>query len=172
MIILLFIAALLSPGDIPPVETIMSRVAENQTRAQEARRLWIYQQSVLVRLHRSNGNLSREELREYMVTPMPKGTEKKLQHFAGKYEDKGKLHEYSEPGYEHKDLDIDADLAKELAEDLANEENSKDGIAGTTTRVVKRGTSKRAVLNKSAARKPNVTRSSAQRTNGTPGSED
>ena len=58
------LTALLLIGSNPPsVETIMARVAENQGRAQEARKQWIYQQSVLVRLHRSNGKLG-EYLKE------------------------------------------------------------------------------------------------------------
>jgi len=125
----LLAALLLVTGDPPSVETIMARVAENQTRAQDARKQWIYQQSVLVRLHRSNGKLAREELRDYLVTPTPAGTEKHLRHFAGKYEQGGKLHDYNVPGFEHKNIDVDADLAKDLAEDLANEEKSKDGIS-------------------------------------------
>ena len=42
----LLLAALLVQAEPPTVETIMARVAENQTRAQEARKQWIYQQSV------------------------------------------------------------------------------------------------------------------------------
>lgn len=125
----LLAAVLLFQAQLPTVESIMARVAANQASAQEARKQWIYQQSVMVRLHKSNGKLSREELRDYLVTPTPDGTEKHLQHFAGKYEEGGKLHDYDTPGFEHKSIDIDADLAKDLAEDLANEKHSKDGIA-------------------------------------------
>jgi len=124
----LLAALLLLGSDPPPVETIMARVAENQTRAQEARKQWIYQQSVLVRLHRSNGKLAREEQHEYLVAPTASGSEKTLQHVAGKYERGGKYHEFTEAGYKYKDLDIDGDLAGDLAKDLGHSEASRDGV--------------------------------------------
>ncbi len=38
----------------PSVDQIMARVAENQARAQEMRRLYIYNQKVVARFHRNN----------------------------------------------------------------------------------------------------------------------
>jgi hypothetical protein len=42
--------------------------------------------------------------------------------------DHGKAVEFGEPGYEHKNVDIDADLARDLANDLTNDKHSRDGI--------------------------------------------
>ncbi len=114
---------------LPAVETIMSRVAENQTRAEEGRNQWIYQQSVLVRMHRSNGKLAREEASDFLVTPTAQGTEKQRLRFSGKYEQKGQYHEYSAPHHEYKEIDVDADLISDIADDLTNEKRSKDGVA-------------------------------------------
>ena len=112
---------------IPSADSIMARVAENQTRAQEARTTVVYRQNVMVRLKRSNGKLAREEYAEYTVMPTPDGIKKEQTKFEGKYVDKGKIVAFAQPGFEHKGLDIDADVAKSLAEDLTNDK-SKDGI--------------------------------------------
>ena len=109
-------------------EIIMARVAQNQDRAQELRRAYIYHQSLLIRFKRGNGKLAREEQREYTVTPSEKGFKKDLVNFTGKYERGGKLFEYNEPGFEYKGVDIDGSVANELANDLANDKASRDGI--------------------------------------------
>src|SRR5437763_851359 len=106
----------------------MARVALNQDRAQQMRSAFVYHQNMLIRLKRSNHKLAREEQREYVVTPTEKGFTKTLTHFAGKYENGGKFFEYNEPGYEYKGVDIDGELAKSLANDLADDKNSRDGI--------------------------------------------
>src|SRR6516165_10061966 len=85
------------------VDQIMAKVAENQARAQEMRKAYIYDQKVLARFTRSNGTLAREEKLEYQVTPTAEGTEKKLTHFEGTWADKGKVAHYDEPGKERKD---------------------------------------------------------------------
>jgi hypothetical protein len=101
----------------PTIDEIMARVAENQHRAQEARKQWVFEQDVRVRLHRSNGKLAREESRKYLVTPTPSGLERKLQ---------------QQEGGEHKGgLDLDGDLVQSFAEDddfnMGNK--NKDGVS-------------------------------------------
>jgi hypothetical protein len=63
------------------------------------------------------------------VAPTAKGMEKTLKHFQGKYLKDGKLIEYSEPGLHYKGFDLDADLITSMAEDMAGDKNSRDGIA-------------------------------------------
>jgi hypothetical protein len=111
-----------------PADMIMAKVALNQNRAQEMRKAFVYHQSMLIRFQRGNGKLAREEQREYTVTPLEKGYKKDLTHFTGKYEKDGKLLEYYEPGFEYKGVDIDASLANGLADSLANDKESRDGI--------------------------------------------
>jgi len=113
----------------PGAGAIMARVAENQDRAQQMRTAFVFHQDVLVRLHRNNGKLAREEYSEYTVTPSASGLKKERTLFQGKLVDKGKVVEFNEPGWEHKGLDIDADLGKSLADELTNDEKSRDGIA-------------------------------------------
>jgi hypothetical protein len=106
-----------APNGAPDIAEIMARVAENQDRAREARKQWVFQQDVLVRLHRTNGKLAREETRKYLVTPTPTGLERKLQ---------------SQEGGEHKDgLDLDGDLVQSFAEDedLNIGDKNKDGVS-------------------------------------------
>lgn len=113
----------------PTVEQIMSRVAENQARAQEMRKAYVYNQKILARFNRTNGKMAREEKLEYLVTPTPAGIERKLTHFEGKYQSKGKVVSYDEPGKEYKDLDVDGDLIKDMVNDMTGDKESKDGIA-------------------------------------------
>lgn len=111
-----------------PADIIMAKVALNQNRAQEMRKAFVYHQSVLIRFQRGNGKLAREEQREYTVTPLEKGYKKDLTHFTGKYEKGGKMFDYNEPGFEYKGVDIDGGLANSLANDLADDKESRDGI--------------------------------------------
>ena len=113
----------------PDVQEIMSRVAANQTKAQQLRRQYVYTQKQTLRLVRSNGKIAREERREYLMMPGAKKVKKHLAHFEGRYESKGRFTSYDEPEYHYKGLDIDADLINSLSEDLTNDEHSRDGIS-------------------------------------------
>ncbi len=112
-----------------PVENVVARVAANQDRAQELRTGFVYDQSLLLRFRRGDGKLAREELRDYAVAPTASGTTKNLRRFSGKYERDGRLIAYMEPGYNYKDLDLDGELITDFAQDFANDESSRDGIA-------------------------------------------
>lgn len=112
----------------PTVDQIMARVAENQTRAQEMRRAYVYNQKVLARFTRGNGKLAREEKHEYLVTPTPDGVEKKLAHFEGKVDRHGHLVSYDDPDKEIKDLDIDGDLIRDMVNEMTGDKETKDGI--------------------------------------------
>jgi hypothetical protein len=111
------------------VEQIMARVAANQDRSQEIRAAFVYHQDLLLRFKRGNGKTAREEWREYTVTPGAKSSQKTLTRFIGKYEKNGKLIEYREPGYTYKEVDLDGEIIDDFANDLANEKDSRDGIA-------------------------------------------
>jgi hypothetical protein len=111
------------------VAQIMARVAENQARAQEARRAYVYNQKILARFTRNNGKLAREEKLEYVVTPTPGGFEKKLAHFEGKYEHNGQITTFDDPGKHYKSLDLDADLLQSMVDDMTGDKDAKDGIA-------------------------------------------
>lgn len=112
----------------PSVDQIMARVAENQARAQDMRRAYVYSQKVLARFHRTNGKLTREEELEYLVTPNPAGIDKKLTHFEGKADRNGQLISYAEPGKEIKNVDIDAMLIQDMVNDMTADKESKDGL--------------------------------------------
>jgi hypothetical protein len=127
-VILLSFAILPALAEEPTVDQIMARVAENQARAQDMRRAYVYNQKVLARFHRTNGKLAREEKLEYLVTPTPAGVEKKLTHFEGKVARNGRFVSYDEPGKEIKDLDIDGDLMRDMVNDMTADKESKDGI--------------------------------------------
>ena len=87
--ILLCFATLPALAEEPTVDQIMARVAENQARAQDMRRAYVYNQKVLARFHRTNGKLAREEKLRIPGHSTPPGVEKKLTHFEGKVERKG-----------------------------------------------------------------------------------
>ena len=126
---LLFSSSLSMASEKPLVEQIMEKVAANQDRAEQMRREFVYRQSVIIRFTRGNGRLAREELRELQVTPTPEQTEKTLLRFLGKYEKDGRLLEYAEPRFRHKELDLDGELISEFAEEFTNDKQSRDGIA-------------------------------------------
>ncbi len=109
-------------------DAIMARVAENQDRAEQKRTAFVYHQSVMVRMNRANGKLAREEYSEFTVTPTPKGIQKERTLFRGKYVDHGKEVAFDEPGYEHKGVDIDADLGNSLVKSFTNDPKSRDGL--------------------------------------------
>jgi hypothetical protein len=110
------------------VAQIMARVGANQETTRDARQLYVYRQEQLLRMHRGNGQLAREERAEYMVMPAKQGSEKQLAKFAGKYEFKGKYVAYDQPDYHYKGVDIDGDLIHDMAEDMMNDKKSRDGL--------------------------------------------
>jgi hypothetical protein len=127
-VILLSFTALTALAVDLTVDQIMARVGENQTRAQDMRRAYVYNQKILARFHRTSGMLAREEKSEYLVTPTPTGVEKKLTHFEGKYERGGKFFAYDRSGQEIKSLDIDGDLIRDMVNDMTGDKETKDGI--------------------------------------------
>lgn len=128
-VILISLVILPALAEEPTVDQIMARVAENQARAQDMRRAYIYNQKVLARFHRTNGKLAREEQLEYLVTPTASGLEKKLTHFAGKVARNGGFESYDEPGKQVKSLDVDGDLIRDMVSDMTSDKESKDGLA-------------------------------------------
>jgi len=128
-VIFLLLPVLPAIAEEPTVDQIMARVAENQARAQDMRKAYVYNQKIRADFHRSNGKLARQEKLEYLVTPTPTGVEKKLLRFEGEVERKGKLIAYDEKNREQGDLDIDGDLIKDMENDMTSDRDSKDGIA-------------------------------------------
>jgi len=126
---LVFPLSFLQAQQTETADAIMSQVAQNQDRAQEMRSAVVYHQNLLIRFKRGNGKVCREELREFSVAPTAKGTDKTLTRFAGKYLKGSKLMEYTEAGFHYKGFDLDADLITAMAEDMAGDKNSRDGIA-------------------------------------------
>lgn len=104
--------------DTPSADEIMSRVAENQERAEAARAKFVYDMNVFVRLKRANGKLAREESRDYVVVPREKGSKRKLLKVEGKILDGKKEQTYSEAGYRTKDSDIDGAITDSFAKDV------------------------------------------------------
>jgi hypothetical protein len=125
--LLLLLLAL--PGLSQTADEIMAKVAENQAQSESVRANWVYHQDVLVRLLRSGGKLAREEERQYTVTPTADGVQRDMTSFKGKYMDHGKEVPVSKPGEEHKDVDIDADIAESLGDMTGGDDESRDGVS-------------------------------------------
>ena len=115
--ILLF-AALPALAETLTADEIMRRVADNQTKAQEARKNFVYDMNVFVRLKRASGKLAREESRDYIVAPGATGAKRKLVKVEGKILDGKNETTYSEAGYMKKDMDIDGGLTDAFARDV------------------------------------------------------
>jgi hypothetical protein len=107
---------------------IMTQVAANVEKAVDARRQYVYQQTVRASLARTNGQLARREKRQYLVIPSETGTEKKLLAFQGEYRKGKQSVTYQEPVKYHQDAGIDAELLQDLTEELINAKTARDGI--------------------------------------------
>jgi hypothetical protein len=106
------------PGQTLSAEDIMCRVAENQERAETSRAAYVYDMNVFVRLKRANGKLAREESRDYVVVPGPKGARRKLIKVEGKILDGHSERPYSTAGYRTKNMDIDGALTSSFAREV------------------------------------------------------
>jgi hypothetical protein len=112
---------------------VMTKVAANVERAVEARRQYVYQQTVRATLVRTNGQMARKEKREYLVVPSATGFNKKLVSFQGEYRKGGQTLTYRQPLPEHdstarNDSGMDAELIDQLTDGLVNDDDSRDGI--------------------------------------------
>jgi len=129
VIAILAALAAVAGAQTPDVGTIMEKVGRNQEQAVDQRKEFTFHQKQLLRMHRGNGKVAREEHREYEVTPSTHGVKKELAHFDGRYEYKGKYVSYDRPGYNYKDMDIDGELIDDLSKDLTDDDKSRDGIS-------------------------------------------
>jgi len=129
VIAILAALAAVAGAQTPDVGTIMEKVGRNQEQAVDQRKEFTFHQKQILRMHRGNGKVAREEHREYDVTPATHGVKKELAHFDGRYEHKGKYVSYDRPGYNYKDMDIDGDLIDDLSNDLTDDDKSRDGIS-------------------------------------------
>ena len=126
--LILAIAGSAACQQLETADTIMAKVAASQEGATQTRASFLYRQTVLIRMRRGNHKLCREERSEFTVTPGPKGFEKKLTHFSGKYAGQGGLVEYDHPHYKYKGVDIDGDVISDLADGFTNDKKAQDGI--------------------------------------------
>lgn len=110
------------------LEEVLAEVLENQTKTLEDRRNWIFRQQTLVRFFRGNGELAREELRQYEVRPKPDGMEREMQSLAGKVVIGKKTYPYADPEYRSGTIDLDGELADSFADEFLFEEKSRDGV--------------------------------------------
>ncbi len=116
-------------GAQPPLETMLRRLADNQSRASDARKTIVYRQDTWVRLMQTNGKLSREEKRQYTVAPTESGSVEKLDKFEGRYRKGGQILTYYAPNFQYKDTDLDGELIEDLTDDLFNDRKSRDGFS-------------------------------------------
>ena len=129
LLVSVWLAGCSGSGVATTAAEIMTRAGCNQDRALQNRSAFVYHQKLLVRLHRVNGKLTREERREYTVSPTAGGYDRSLTRFEGKYATHGKLVAYDKPGFEYKGVDIGGVVVDSLASDLTGDSDSKDGIA-------------------------------------------
>lgn len=128
LIAALWVAGILQGADRPPLtaDAIMARVAANQDRADKLRSEYIYHQRIHVVLQKSNGTRMRDEVADYLITPTPDGTQRKLTAISGYYRRKGRYLEFK--GEPRPDPDsVDGDMLNDFRHDLM-EENTTDGI--------------------------------------------
>ena len=125
----LLLAGLNSGAQSPALtaDEIMARVAANQNRSDQLRSEYIYHQHIHLVSQKTNGTQMHEESADYVVTPTPEGSQKKLQLLKGHYRRKGRYLEFQ--GDPAPDADcLDGDMIQDLRNDLTNDK-SKDGLA-------------------------------------------
>src|SRR5215469_8130782 len=91
LITALWVAGILQGADRPTLtaEAIMARLAANQDRSEQLRREYIYHQRIRVVLQKANGTKMRDEIADYLITPTPTGTQRKLTAISGYYRHQG-----------------------------------------------------------------------------------
>ncbi len=104
---------------------IMARVTENQERAVEARKSFVFTQVVRARVYKDRTKLRHELLRRYLVTPTEDGLERKLVEESGKQLIHGEMAEYGD--FDQAERNWDADLAEDLADSFFDE-SARDGM--------------------------------------------
>ena len=108
-------------------DAIMQRVIENQTRAQEARKQWVYTQEVFARSTQRNKTLMREETRTFRVLPSGKSTKRELLTVTGQRRVKNKLERYA-GALSGKDDDSIDEWVSDLAEGKEDHDKSNGGF--------------------------------------------
>ena len=66
---ILAVLAATAAAQTPDISAIMERVGKNQEQAQDLRKQYTFRQKQLLRMHRGNGKVAREEHREYECLP-------------------------------------------------------------------------------------------------------
>jgi hypothetical protein len=128
--LLLSLLTLSAAAQAPDIREIMQRVADNQTKSEQARTQFVYLQKQTIRLGQTNGKLAREERREYRVMPAPNGVQRELVSLAGRYRDHGEEIVYDHPTENARGLrqGIDQGLVEGLGEGLTGDPHSRDGL--------------------------------------------
>jgi hypothetical protein len=123
-----FLCLAASPMLAEDATAIMVQVAANVEQAVDARRQYVYQQTVRASLARTNGQFARREKRQYLVIPSATGSEKKLVSFQGEYRKGKQSVPYQEPVKDNQGAGIDAELLQDLTEELINAKDARDGM--------------------------------------------
>lgn len=117
-------------GAAPTADEIMAQVAANQDRAVELRKHYVFQQRARVRITKGADKLKRDDTRYYVVTPTETGMKRTLQNREVIHRKDGEELELMGIGaVRAAEIEgIDQELADDFHEDLAGDEDSRDGL--------------------------------------------
>ena len=107
-------------------DEIMTRVAENQERAEEARTSLVFERDVHIRLTK-NRKLHREEKYVFTIAPTPDGFKSTRTLFEGRLLHRRELLPYAEPHLYRGMIDGDA-IVSEILLDFVSHQKSRDGF--------------------------------------------
>lgn len=124
----LLLPLVLSAQDGQSATGIMTTAVANMERSSEARKRYVYEQTLRMKLIGPDRKIAREEQREYEVLPSPSGTGKTLVRVAGSYRQGASMVSYDKLGFRRGTVDLDGELMDSLIEGLVDDEKSKDGI--------------------------------------------
>ncbi|MBV9146403.1 MAG: hypothetical protein JO065_10830 [Acidobacteria bacterium] len=109
-------------------DQIMQRVAVNQDSSEALRRQYVYKQHIHIASRKTNGKLMRDEIADYDVFPSEHGSSKKITQLSGKFWNKQDYVGYTGEPVPNEES-IDGSIVTDFRNDLANEKQSKDGLA-------------------------------------------
>ena len=130
LFLIVFSSTPASAGEASPgAAEIMARVAENQDRAVEQRKTFVYHETARVRLLKTNGKLLWDETREYDVAPTPTGTEFQLTRRFGQKRKGGKLVSFDLPDKGEEADGLDPEMVESFHDDLTAQNDGRDGLS-------------------------------------------
>ena len=122
------LASVLNGQPTPSADEVMAKAAANIERSAEARKRYVYEQALRMKLIGADQKIARQEQREYEVFPSATSTRKTLVRLTGSYRQGSSMVPYAKAGFRHGSLDLDGEIMDSMIESLVDDEKERDGV--------------------------------------------